>query len=898
MLDSLKRVADLPALLAEARQEREKTVGVLADLERNKAHAVEVDRSLASTRDEARELSTHVQGLTGRVEGLLARIADLESVDGRVRRLTDTLAEAERTAHQLLGPEGQLTQYRALAQQVADQELQTRSSLDALKRDQRVFELSRDQLRHTIHDIKETTDRFAGLKMELEQLSTLGSQLTHDYVALRDTSQEARNLAATTMETAKDIENRLASFEALDNLSRTTKERLSALNLLAEHVTQKTRTLEAQEQTIEHAIVESNRLNEMVWNMDAQVAKIGEGLRQAARVEETTARLDALARETTALVNSATTAKDAFQQDLSRMDRQRIELAELLRAYDERLVLDRKELDSCEQRIRTTQGCVADVERSVDNIVAKERTLADLARQLTSMDAIATSLAGRVDEVQQRQHEVDELRERLDGVADLSTKTQAQFEHLRQLRQTLETLRDEITSFYKERQAVDQLVHRLGTDRASLETFVGRLDGFRLLIPELESKMDTISSGLALIDEGVHRASNLVALTDQLDRQMTRVANNHKFVEKVEQRVNALYELAADVDIKLTAQLGRRAEVETLQGICDNVGVHVSDVQQKLEAVTAVQSDLLPIRADISAVKALVDKALARIKEIQKEESVLIDQERRLTDLLRASRDASDGVAAGLREAQGFAEELRRSAQTKDELVEELHRVQTRQRDISAVAMASDDQLRRLEEVLQQLEHRRSQLTFMQRTVVGAQEKVETLTELSVDLDRRIDAIEGRIAVVDAVRSEVNAVHDVSTRCRIDLEQLTEQREALATMKEHVNQLLAAAAQTNDQINHVESRKAQVDDVLDKATSVVNLLEDVHANLELLSEQKAVVDHVARDLAGLSVLVTDGQRTLKSLKSERELAERIEVSIKMLRAKGRTDSEHTERKRA
>ena len=898
MLDSLKKMNELRELLAQARQEREDTVGVLSDLERKKEHVVEVDRSLESTRDDARALTSQVQALTGRVEALLARITDLESVDARVRRLTDTLAEAEHTAHQLLGPDGQITQYRTLAQQVAAQEVQARSNLEALKRDQRAFEKSRDELRQANGEVKDATDRFSTVKTEFDQLRALGAQLSHDYGTLRDTSREARDLATATMESAKEIDNRLASFAALDEASRTTKERLSALNQLAEHVAQKTRTLEAQEQGVEHAIVESTRLNEMVWNMDAQITKLNEGLTHAARAEETAGRLETLSRETTAQVNAAMMAKDAFQQDLARMDRDRVELADLVRSYDERLALDRQELSSFDQRIRAMRSGVVDVERSVENLIGKDRAVAEMAQRLASMDALATSLAGQLDAVQQRQSQLDELRERLDEVAELSTRTQTQFEQLRQLRQTLETLRDDITGFYKEHQAVAQLVHRLGTDRAALETFADRLDGFRVLIPELESKMDTIGSGLSLIDEGVHRASNMVALADQLDRQMTRVTNSHKFVEKVEHRVNALYALAGDVDGRLADQLSRRAEIEALKGLCDNVGLQVSDVQQKLEAVAAVQVALLPLRTEISVVKSQIDKAHARFKEAQQEEAVLTEQERRLTELLTASRNASSEVAAGVKEVQSLAEELRRSTQTKDELVDELGRVQARQRDIATLAMASDDQLRRLEASLRQLEQRRSQLTFMQRTVIGFEEKIENLSQLSNDLDRRIETVGGRMEMVDAVRGQVEGVHDVSSKCRADLEQLSEQRAALATMKERVDQLLATASQTSDQIGHIETRKAQVDDVLSKATSVVNLLEDVHVNLELLSEQKAVVDHVARDLAGLGVLVTDGQRTLKALKAERELAERIELSIKALRTKGRHTDEHTERRLA
>ncbi|MCX6538867.1 MAG: hypothetical protein NT151_08035 [Acidobacteria bacterium] len=886
MLDSLKKLNELRELLAKAKQEREETVRVLADLASKKTDMAQVDRSLETTREDTRVLIEQVQGLTGRVEGLLARITDLESVDARVNRLTDTLAEAEQTAQQLLGPEGQIAQYRALVQQVSAQEVQTRTTLEALKRDQQGFEELRDQLQQASGEVKDATDRFSGLKTEFEQLRSLGSQLTQDYGKFRDTSREARDHANITMETAKDIEKKLASFTALEDLSRTTKERLSALNQLAEHVSQKTKTLETQKQTIEHAIVESSRLNEMVWSMDAQVTKLNEGLKFVASAEETAERLERLARETTAQVDAAMKAKDAFQQDLARMDRDRGVLTDFIRSYDERLALERKELDSFDQRIRTIQTGIADVERSVENVTAKDHALAAMAQQFTTMEVLASSLAGQVDEVQRRQTQFDGLRERLDEVDDLSTRTRVQFENLNQLRETLETLRADIIEFYKAHQAAAQLVERLDADRTALGRFVDRFEGFRANVPELESKMDTITSRLTIIDEGVHRASNLVVLADELDRQMTRVANTYKFVEKVEQRVNALYALAGDVDTKLADQLNRRAEIDSLKSICDNVGVQVTDVQQKLEAVAAVQKALVPLRLEISAIKSQIEKAHARFKEAQKEDAVLAEQERRLTELLTANRDASTEVAASLTQVQGLTEELRRATQTKDELIEELTRVQVRQRDVAAQATASDYQSRRLEGVLRQLEQRRSQLAFMERTISGFEEKLNAVKQLSEDLDRTIEAVGGRIAVVDAVRREVEGVHEVSAKCRADLMQLTEQRTALSAMKERVDALLATTSQTNEQINQIAIRRAQVEDVYSKTTSVVNLLEDVRLNLELVSEQKAVVEHVAQDLAGLGGLVTDGQRTLRALKAERELAERIERSIKTLRAKG------------
>ena len=40
------------------------------------------------------------------------------------------------------------------------------------------------------------------------------------------------------------------------------------------------------------AVVEANRLNEMVWSMDVQIGKLNDGLKQAIRGEETVARIE------------------------------------------------------------------------------------------------------------------------------------------------------------------------------------------------------------------------------------------------------------------------------------------------------------------------------------------------------------------------------------------------------------------------------------------------------------------------------------------------------------------------------------------------------------------------------------------------------------------------------
>jgi hypothetical protein len=64
------------------------------------------------------------------------------------------------------------------------------------------------------------------------------------------------------------------------------------------------------------------------------------------------------------------------------------------------------------------------------------------------------------------------------------------------------------------------------------------------------------------------------------------------------------------------------------------------------------------------------------------------------------------------------------------------------------------------------------------------------------------------------------------------------------------------------------------------------MLQDINLNLEMLGEQRAVVDHVGEKLARLDFTLQEAHNTLRALQREREMAERIEQGIKALRRSG------------
>jgi chromosome segregation ATPase len=121
------------------------------------------------------------------------------------------------------------------------------------------------------------------------------------------------------------------------------------------------------------------------------------------------------------------------------------------------------------------------------------------------------------------------------------------------------------------------------------------------------------------------------------------------------------------------------------------------------------------------------------------------------------------------------------------------------------------------------------------------------------------------------------------------LQFVVDHRQDVTTLRAQVEDLLGRVSDTDEKIANIESRRKMVEEVQSRTNSITNLLDDINVNLEMLGEQKAVIDHVGEKLARLDFMVQEAQNTLRALQREREVAERIEHSIKTLRTRTATE---------
>jgi ABC-type transporter Mla subunit MlaD len=318
---SRKGSEDLEALVATAREERDALAALLDELAARSAILTQTHQVLEDVTAKAAAATVTTEALETRIQNLEHRAAGLGAIEDRVNALVAATATAQRQIEKVVAPDGDLEQQRRHGRELAAQLSEAQAVAAAISDDRSTFDALRAQLQQSnteLEAIKQSVELAVSVRAELEQLRGTATYLTQDVASIRDASREADDNAFSAAEAVKEMERRLGQIESLRELSDTVEEKLTALNTLAEHVNQKMRVLEAQKQVIDRAGADTDRLNELVWGMEAQVAKLDGWLRQADRTEERLSRLDQLTSELNAKLDVATSVGEDFRASFLR----------------------------------------------------------------------------------------------------------------------------------------------------------------------------------------------------------------------------------------------------------------------------------------------------------------------------------------------------------------------------------------------------------------------------------------------------------------------------------------------------------------------------------------------------------------------------------------------------
>jgi len=772
--------------------------------------------------------------------------------------------------------------------QLAAEYRETRAAIEALGIERRRVTEAQVELQRSHADLRSATDQAAAIRHELDQLHDQASTLVHDQVSISKTAAQALENTTVVSGMVNEIESKIASLGTLHALASTTEERLKSLNALAEHVSVKTKALETQRVTIDHAAAEASRLNEMVWAMETQIGKLEDGNRQVGRAEQVLRQAEELAEHVQNELDAATARRDQFTRETTRIEKDGTQLIQAVRAQMERLAIEGKSFNANEQRIADLQDALRVAEGQLEAVLGRQEVVSALDRKVEALGGTLEQLSSELLELSRRRADVDALGERLSRVEVVGREAEARQARLESGRQQLQELRAEFEAIHTSRASAAELCNQLTADRAALETAGASIARFSVEAPAIEQRIDAVLQKFGVLDEADRVAERMTETVTKLEATLERASEKLQFVDKVERRLNGLHTLNTEVGRRMEDQLLRRADLEGLRTRTDEISQHIGDAHQKLDAIRTVQEKLPVIVEGAATLAHDIHHLEAKLNGLRRTDADLVEQERRLEEFVSRIRDYDAATAERMSHLQALAEELNRGSALKNELLTDLLHVQAQHQETAARMAATEERLTHVDALRQQLDDRQSALIAAEQRMSAFEAQVEILARLSAETDVKLQTIAGRELMVAAVKAEVEQVQQVAGATKRDVEAIIERREELQALKAQLDGLAHALGDTDERLATIESRRGLVEEVHSRTEMIANLLEDVSANLDMVAAQKAQIEYVSDQIARLEFSVQQSQNTIRALHVERERAERVEDAIRQLRTRERS----------
>ena len=219
--------AELIKLVKFARENKIVLESALHQVETRSAGLMQTAKSLERVEKRAVAAGGRLDDLDELVNVLISRVDTFDAVGPRIEAVTKQADSVETSVTRLLAPDGDMQRLQASLQRLEAAAADNRAAIDALKKERSQVDDVRATLRESQRHATTATSEVARLRTEVESLRALTPDLRSEYDHLRAAAREEREYADTVMTAVTEIEKKIGALTALDELSKSTEERLA-----------------------------------------------------------------------------------------------------------------------------------------------------------------------------------------------------------------------------------------------------------------------------------------------------------------------------------------------------------------------------------------------------------------------------------------------------------------------------------------------------------------------------------------------------------------------------------------------------------------------------------------------------------------------------------------------
>jgi chromosome segregation protein len=850
---------DVRAALAEMREERER-------FERLLESSQGASERLAAIDEPVTRLAGGLDEAVGRLAEVEGRLAALSAVAGQVDGLaatTTSMSEAQKEAQAHLetvvaDAERIRTVFEELAEKT-DLAEGLRGRLEAFLEIEKPFTLLRGEAEAIRGQIEGTTDQLGRLREQHDRLMDAHKLATSKMEALDRRREELSRDLTDKERRVVDVERAVKEMDGLRQGIADGKRQMGSLKSLADQLSQKTATLEAQREAVDRALAQADQLERAIAQVEAGTARQLENEKSLALLQDKLTELTSLhesvlerSSEIGALQAESAQRITAIHDDL---DVAKTEARNAVERFD----FESKGLESTSHRVADLRTTLADFEGRFRGLREASETVRDLSAKTSGLVPAVEDLRTQVARIEEDRTRLDAMRRDLDEAVETTHALGADVARVVEGRPAIDTALAEFERLAGSHAMVKDALEQAKNAHAEIGRMIAVHGETRTWLLGVERTLAELRTRFGALDQ-------VVPGLERVERQAARVAESiesiearRDFLEDLHGRLAECASVGSGIDERSKA-LVERMDVAEERFV--RFAGHAEEADRLGATIADVNSGVSQANAAARAAREAVDAIEARCASIDE----LASRTRTLKDELDQRQSALETAARELERATTLRAEATEAAESLGELATSL----------GASLSQADQRATALGKKASDLERRAGTLGTVDRRIADFEQRLARWEVADQQVTRTLEQIAARQGTIQSLQADLDRMFALAeTTCEHVRTITTAQRETaesralLDDVRERLETVVGLAGT-------LEGRELAIVRAEERLARAESFLDDVRSGMETLSGQRTLVDQAVEKVSSLRFLLKQADAMIEGLRDERRMTSEVE----------------------
>jgi chromosome segregation ATPase len=820
--------------------------------------AAEQLRQLAPVMERSAELDTlreRCSVVERQVEGLEALGARLAAAEQQAERLVNAGAEMDRIQDRM-GDLGHKVESALQLREDVERVLSLEGPVAAVRSEA-------ETLRSQIGEMSEGVGR---IRAQHDDALTAHRHTTSRLEAIDQEHQAAAGRLEETERRLQTVERSLDPLTQATESIPAVQHQLAVIKSLADHLAQKTTSLEQQREAVDRAAGQISKLSVMDRELDTWLRRQEEQIRRFGAIEAKIADVQTLNVKVMARAEELQTAQ-AEAEMAQQAARQALgDLREQMRKSSEGFELENRGLHAVSERVADLRGAVKECEARFAVLDAASQGAAAVQAQVRTLAEQSAELSQELARLTEEARRIGTMREDADRLETLAGDTAERMQRVEVLRPRL-----------------DEAVRQLATLQGTHEMMADGLEQMRLAQTEMarvrESQAET--QGWLTTTDG---------WTRKVEAQVKELRGMEPAVERIRTEVEQVRAAMSDIETRravVDEVHGRLAELATLSAElkdrAEGLRVRMDGAEGRFTQLAAQADEAHRVVDAIGGVAASVGAAERRLDTVDGSVRALEGRTTQLDELEERIRMLGQELEQRQGALDKATEHLTRASALRQESADAAQRLEELSRAIGAMLQKAEAQAGGLDRLSDALGSRAGALKPIERPLAQFEGLLGQWESAQAEAARGLEQTLARQGAVDALEAQVKHVFDLAERSVEHAQTIGAARREIEDTHELLQDTHAQLKSAEESLHGFEARRRQLERTEQRLARAEALALEVRATVESLQAQRAVVEHVIERSGALTFQIKQAEALVEAMRRERTMACDVSAAVAALR---------------